>query len=197
MCGAAILCKASAAQIADEEGQAAFQHLYLIALDTWPSDSSIAPRRRAAPAPRKAFLYSLILPGAGQVYNGHWWKVPFVYAAVGGAAVVAINSQKNYSLFQEAYFNKVNSLPLPGGIPPAFDDARTLRVIRDRYDRRRQSWYVYTAAAYALQAVEALVDAHLQGFDISEDLSLHLHPGLIPVGNGSIAPGIGIALRLQ
>ncbi len=161
------------------------------------ADTTKPAKLRTPPVPKKALVYSLILPGAGQVYNGHWWKVPFVYGALGGALAVAIDSQTNYNLFQDAYEAKLQGRPLPDGIPPVLDDARRLRVLRDRYDRRRQSWYIYSVAAYGLQAVEALVDAHLQNFDVSEDLSLRLQPSMGLPGPGGMSPGIGLALRLK
>lgn len=163
--------------------------------DTSLADTSAREKRlRPLPEPRKAMVRSLTFPGLGQLYNGRWWKTPFVYGALGGAVYVAVSSTTTYRDFQDAYVLKL------AGEPHAFsntslDDARRLRIQRDRYDKRRQSWYIYSVAIYGLQALEALVDAHLQNFDVSEDLSMGVKPVLVmPPGGGSL-PGIGLVLR--
>jgi hypothetical protein len=160
------------------------------------TDTTEMPKLRRHPVPKKAGLYSLILPGAGQVYNGSWWKVPFVYGALGGAIAVAVNNQQNYETFRDAYTLKLKNEPHEFS-DTVLDDARRLRVYRDRFNKNRQTWYLLTGVAYGLQAVEALVDAHLQDFDVDEDLSLRLKPSLGMPGPGGMAPGIGIVLRLN
>ncbi len=174
-----------------EAGRTIFQ----TSADTTRTDSSARDKRlRPLPEPRKAMVRSLTFPGLGQLYNGRWWKTPFVYGALGGAVYVAVSSTTTYRDFQDAYVLKL------AGEPHAFsntslDDARRLRIQRDRYDKRRQSWYIYSVAIYGLQALEALVDAHLQNFDVSEDLSMGVKPvWVMPPGGGSL-PGIGLVLR--
>ena len=158
-----------------------------------PQDTTKIAREKPYRDPKKAMLYSLILPGAGQIYNGRWWKTPFVYGAIGGTIAVAVNNQQNYQTFQEAYVLKLQNQPhqFSGTV---LDDVRRLRVFRDRYDKGRQSWYIYTVAVYGLQAVEALVDAHLQDFDVSEDLSIKLKPCLSLPPLGPAMPGFALSI---
>lgn len=163
--------------------------------DSIPADSTDRHQgARPLPEPRKAMVRSLIFPGLGQIYNGRWWKTPFVYGAVGGAVYVAVSGSRNYRVFQDAYVAKL------AGEPHVFsntslDDARRLRIQRDRYDKQRQTWYIYSVAIYGLQAVEALVDAHLQNFDVSEDLSVRFKPSLAIPPTGIITPGISLVLQ--
>jgi hypothetical protein len=155
-----------------------------------PDTAKVEPAKRFKD-PKKAMVYSLILPGAGQFYNGRWWKTPLVYGAIGGTLAVAINNQQNYRIFQEAYLLKLQQQThrFSGTV---LDDSRRLRVFRDRFDKGRQSWYIFSVAVYGLQAVEALVDAHLQDFDVSEDLSIQLKPTLSLPALGPPMPGFGI-----
>ena len=43
-------------------------------------------------SPQKATIMSACLPGLGQVYNGKWWKVPIVYAGLGGLGYLVYNN---------------------------------------------------------------------------------------------------------
>ena len=71
-----------------------------------------------------------------------------------------------------------------------------LRSLRNTYDRQTQLSYIGTVAVYAIIAVEAFVDAHLQNFDTDENLSFRLKPILTsPPLQGTYA-GIGIVLNL-
>lgn len=175
--------------------KAAFIFENMLALDSIPADSTERNQQvRPLPEPRKAMVRSLIFPGLGQIYNGRWWKTPFVYGAVGGAVYVAVSGSRNYRIFQDAYVAKL------AGEPHVFsntslDDTRRLRIQRDRYDKQRQTWYIYSVAIYGLQAVEALVDAHLQNFDVSEDLSVRFKPAFTVPPAGGITPGIGLVLH--
>jgi hypothetical protein len=160
--------------------------------DSIPADSAQQQKSaRPLPEPRKAMVRSLIFPGLGQIYNGHWWKTPFVYGAVGGAVYVAVSGSRNYRVFQDAYVAKLEGKPHVFS-NTSLDDARRLRIQRDRYDKQRQTWYIYSVAAYGLQAVEALVDAHLQNFDVSEDLGFRIKPTFMAPPSGGMAPGIGL-----
>ena len=69
------------------------------------------------------------------------------------------------------------------------------------YRGNRDIFYLYIGIAYGLQIVDALVDAHLQDFDVSNDLSLHWQPQLLPMpgqpGALPINPGVLFALRVR
>jgi hypothetical protein len=165
-------------------------------------DSTDTPKVKRLPDPKKSLLYSLILPGAGQVYNGRWWKVPFVYGALGATVGVYLYNQENYKNFQLAYSARLAGDPVPSGLPPEFSnpvlqELRTLRVYRDRYNKDRQSWLIYSIGVYGLQAIEALVDAHLRDFDVNEDLSLRLKPSLGMPGPGGMTPGVSLTLTIR
>jgi len=149
------------------------------------------------PDPMKAGIMSLVIPGAGQVYNGRWWKVPIVYAAMGGVVYAITWNTEQYNRFQTAYQLKLDDQPheFTG---TSFDNTQALRSIRDTYDKNRQLSYVGLVFVYLLNGIEAFVDAHLQNFDISEDLSLRMQPRL-GLDALSLQPmlGLGVSIPLN
>lgn len=156
---------------------------------------SIGPRKHS---PRTATLLSLCLPGAGQVYNqkNWWWKVPVIYG--GGTALVygAIFYSNNYRDFSRAYeFRRLNpDLPISD---PRFDrDEANLRSIRDSYRDARDQCFIGLGVLYALQIVDAAVEAHFFDFNVSEDLSLNIQPQFVL--NGPINySGVQLTLKLK
>jgi hypothetical protein len=148
------------------------------------------------PVPKKALLWSII-PGGGQVYNRDWWKVPLV---AGGFYALYRTIDYNtdiYRRLQNAYLLKLDDQEheFSGS---SIDNVSTLRNLRDRYDKSTQMSYVFLILGYALQGVEAYVDAHLRQFDIDDDLSMRLKPTLdiLPV-SGQAVMGIGVVIPIK
>lgn len=148
------------------------------------------------PSPKKAAYLSLALPGAGQMYNKRWWKVPLVYGALGGMVLTIDYNQGLYRRFKKAYIQKLNGEETEfEGF--AVNTPSGLRRLRDKYDKSTQLSYIGLVFVYGLQAMEAFVDAHLKTFDVSEDLSLQLKPSLQTDSFGQSALGVGVALRFE
>lgn len=146
---------------------------------------SVMVAEKWLPDPKKAVKYSLMLPGAGQIYNRHWWKAPFVWGALGGTIFVVDYNQTRYRDFRDAL-----NASLAGKehkyTGTLIDNETALRARRDQFDKNTQQAYFLIVAVYAAQAIEAFTDAHLQDFDISDDFSLRLglptpEPGQMPV----------------
>ena len=156
--------------------------------------------------PGKAALLSAILPGAGQIYNRRWWKLPLVYGAVGGTIGLEVFYQRGYTEFAQAYNitaadpTKLHSSDL-GTRAQQFNTTDALKQGVIFYRGYRDIFYLYIGIAYGLQIVDALVDAHLQNFDVSDDLSLHWEPALLPTpGQPTVLPtnpGVMFALRMK
>lgn len=120
--------------------------------------------------PGKAAMYSLMVPGWGQVYNGKIWKLPLVYGLEGAAIYYLISSRSSYKDFDACYTSLVtdqSQIPECRGISTV-DDAF---VIRQAYRKRRELSFVFVAGAHLFQAFEAFIDRHLVDFDLDEDLS--------------------------
>lgn len=132
-------------------------------------------RDKKYPNPTRAAVFSLALPGYGQFYNKKYWKIPIVYAGLGGLTWLAIDQQKQYNTYKEYYKNKVDGDPNTIDVLPNAN-AEAVRRVRNQYDKRRQQAYIGIAAFWILSAVDAYVDAHLMSFDVSEDLTMHIQP---------------------
>ena len=147
--------------------------------------------RKTFPNPRTALRLSLVMPGAGQLYNGKWWKVPVVYAGIGAMVVAVDFNQDRYRRLKTALELQLQNKPHEFSGRINTPDA--LRSLRNSYDRQTQLSYIGTVVVYAVVAVEAFVDAHLQNFDTDENIGFRLKPVLVvPPAQGTYA-GIGLA----
>ena len=132
---------------------------------------------------KKATTLACIFPGAGQVYNRSYWKVPFV---VGGFAsmVYCIDwNNRGYQRFKKAYSLLADYQLHPELYPDGPTDefhgrysADFIRNLRNNYRRNRDLCIIISGALSILQIVDAHVDAHLKDYDISDDLSMNLEP---------------------
>ncbi len=148
------------------------------------------------PNPKASLFLSFALPGTGQIYNKKIWKAPIIYAGMGGMIYFLDDSSTKYVAYRNAYKRSISEgsstfqSPL---IEPNLSSA-ALKIQRDKYEKRRTLSYIGTFAVYGLFALEAFVDAHLQSFDISKDLSLELKPSIQE--NYSL-PGLGVVLSVK
>lgn len=132
---------------------------------------------------KKATTLACICPGAGQIYNQSYWKVPFV---VGGFATLGYCidwNNRGYQRFKKAYKllaeYEANPEAFPNGPTDEFRgrySATFIRNLRNNYRRNRDLCIILTGAMYVLQIVDAHVDAHLKDYDISDDLSMNIEP---------------------
>lgn len=148
------------------------------------------------PDPGKAGILSLVLPGAGQIYNRKWWKLPIVYGVLGGLTFWEIDNVRTYREYRDNYKWIVDGDATTEPIPKyAGVDKDNLRAARDDFRKYVEQTGLALGLAYLLTAADAFVDAHLQRFDVSDDLSLQLRPR---VRSGPDAgPVLGLALELQ
>ena len=142
------------------------------------SNVSIGSTIRTKKVPSTAALYSAALPGLGQLYNGRYWKAPIVWVSMGVGVYATIWNQKNYNVFLEAY-----RIRLSGGVDDYFvvlKDEEQLISWMDFYRNQRDLSVIITIGLYALNIIDAYVDAHLLNFEISDDLSMRVEPSVFP-----------------
>lgn len=134
-------------------------------------------------SPKKAVIFSAILPGAGQVYNHlampkgkkkAYWKVPLIYTGLGLSTYYIITNQRTQLSLKEEYNNRQNNLPLN----PEWEvyDTEGVLTLYNQYVNWRDLSILAFGAVYLLQVVDAGIEAHFVTFDISEDLSLAFGP---------------------
>lgn len=130
-------------------------------------------------SPSKAIIYALVLPGLGQAYNKKYYKMPIVWAALGGAGYAISFNGNQYQLASEEYARNP-------------DDTNEWYLTTWR--RNLELSYIALIAVYALQVLDAYVDAYLFYWDVNEDLSIRIAPSLQPLmtpGNMGSPGGFG------
>nr|WP_315173976.1 DUF5683 domain-containing protein [uncultured Flavobacterium sp.] len=119
--------------------------------------------------PAKAAFYSAVLPGLGQAYNKKYWKIPLVYGAMGTSLYFYIDNNKKYHQYRDAYKRR-----LEGYTDDDFSYLDKTRLIAGQkfYQRNRDLSALVTLAFYALNIIDANVDAALIQFNVDENLSV-------------------------
>lgn len=153
-------------------------------------------------APSKAAFFSAVFPGLGQIYNKRYWKVPIVWGAIGGAIYAYTFNDNIYQRFRTAFkrrqagFIDDEFYNPPGTVTVPRLDQGDLQNEQERYQRDRDLWLLVSIGLYALNIVDANVDAHLKQFNVDEDLSLDLQPYL-DVDPFTNRPNYGVAMVLR
>lgn len=141
--------------------------------------------------PHVATIRSAILPGWGQFYNKKYWKIPIVYGALGVSAGIFFFNLKTYNELRQAVILKSDGIPGNDTlISPELQNLplEALRIYRNSYRQNIDYSVLAFLVIWGLNVVDATVDAHLKGFDVSPDLSLKIKPGYqMSTGNASIS----------
>lgn len=165
------------------------------------------------PKPTKALWLSLVLPGAGQIYNRKYWKLPIIYGGFLGCAYALTWNQMMYRDYSQAYLDIMDDDPNTKSyldmLPPRYDITgredqfkKIFKRKKDFYRRYRDLSAFCFIGVYLLSVVDAYVDAQLSEFDISPDLSMKVEPAVIDTPklmggttSGRAAYGVGCSLR--
>ncbi|MBO4587229.1 MAG: hypothetical protein J5677_05370 [Bacteroidales bacterium] len=150
----------------------------------------VVPKEHSA---SKALLLS-ILPGAGQIYNGQAWKVPIIYGAFAGVGYFVYYNYNKMVTFKDEYLYRVNHNDTPNLPEYAAYSTSSIYSLYNSYDRDFQLMIIVGVAVYALNLIDAYVFGHLYDFQIDDNLSLSISPGLMPTDVGW-QPTLGMSLR--
>jgi hypothetical protein len=150
-------------------------------------------------SPKKAVLLSLALPGAGQVYNRKYWKVVPIYGALGSTIYFAIQNHREYNEFWNAFLTRIDtdSNKIPDQFEGIYNEAQLITLINQRLNQR-DLMIILALVSYALQLVDAYVDAHLFTYDISDNISLEWRPNIqIPTHFNTASVGVQTIFSLD
>ena len=127
-------------------------------------------------SPKRAVILSALLPGLGQVYNKKYWKLPIIYGGFGGLSYWLYTSTQEYKTYRNALKIRFDDDP---NTVDEFDGSvseNNLIELKNYYKRNLDLSVIFMAVLYALNLVDAAVDAHLFNFDVSDDLSMRIQP---------------------
>jgi hypothetical protein len=151
------------------------------------------PKRHS---PTAAAWKAVVLPGWGQIYNRKYWKLPIVYGGLGALGSWVWFNADQHRFYRQAFEAKTDDNPNTPDPLPFLSEASVIST-KEFYRRQLDASILITVAFYGLQIVDAVVDAHLFEFDVSDDLALQWSPWLA-AGQGSGGAGVaGLYLNLK
>jgi len=164
----------------------------VVSLSNKNSSNELDPLR-----PAKAAFFSAVLPGLGQAYNKKYWKIPIVYAAIGGGLYFYFDNNNVYKRYRNAYKRRLagftdDEFYGPGETPFLSDEAliRAQRTLK----RNKELSMLVTVGLYVLNIIEANVDAHLIQYNLDENLALK---PFIDFNNPNYNAQMGLSLNLK
>lgn len=163
------------------------------------------------PSPKKAMWLGIVLPGAGQIYNRKFWKLPIIYGGMVGCIYAMRWNNNMYTDYSRAYLDLMDDDPNTQSynsfmhLGAQINDSNKARYEnlfkrrKDYYRRYRDLSVFCLIGVYAISIIDAYVDASLSQFDISRDLSLRVEPTVIrnqsssnPISGSSLGVNIGL-----
>ena len=160
---------------------------------------------RFVPDPKRALWLSLVIPGAGQIYNKKYWKLPIIYGGFIGCTYALLWNQQMYKDYSQAYIDIMDDDPntasylkmLPLGYDITGKEEQFKNIFKHKKDfyRRYRDLSIFAfIGVYLISVIDAYVDAQLSTFDISKDLSMKVEPAVFQqkkhFGNNMQAVGL-------
>jgi hypothetical protein len=152
---------------------------------------------------KKAVIFSAVIPGAGQIYNHiamppkkkkAFWKVPLIYAGLGATGYLMLkNNSLQRSLKREYNLREATNFTQTFDTQWEQYDYQGVLNLYDQHLNRRDLFILAFGAVYIIQVVDAAVEAHFVSFDVSEDLTLNIHPTMMSLAN----PGLKLTLNFR
>lgn len=175
----------------ESESETPLDTLQKTVLQNTPKKKPVRDWATWHPNPKRALWLALVLPGAGQIYNRKYWKLPLVYGGFVGCVYAMRWNDQMYHDYSQAYLDISDDDPntqsynqfLHLGKAITKENMATYQNLfkqrKDRYRRWRDLSFFCLLGVYALSVIDAYVDASLSEFDISNNLSLRVEPAII------------------
>ena len=160
-------------------------------VDTLPVKKQKRDWKTWRPDPKKALWLAIVIPGAGQIYNRKYWKLPIVYGGFVGCAYAMRWNNMMYKDYSQAYIDLTDNDPNTKSYErfQQFSNRITQANIqryqelfknrKNRFRRWRDLSFFVMCGVYAISIIDAYVDASLSEFDISDDLTMRVAPTII------------------
>lgn len=129
-------------------------------------------------SPTVAMLCSIV-PGGGQIYNHKYWKLPIVYGALSASGFFLYYSAHKMVTYRNEFIYRRDGLNTQ--LDPNLAEFSDENILQMKNNQRRNMEIAIgvTAVLYVLNIIDAMVDAHLYYFDVSDDLSIHWKPTMM------------------
>lgn len=149
--------------------------------------AQVIDTKRWIPDPKRALWLAIVLPGAGQIYNRKYWKLPIIYGGFIGCTYALMWNGTMYRDYSQAYQdimdNDANTKSYEDFLPVGYDVNGRLEYLQNLFKRKKNYFRRYRdlsiiamIGVYLLSIVDAYVDAELSSFDISRDLTMKVRP---------------------
>lgn len=161
------------------------------------------PKKKFVPNSNRSLWLAMVFPGAGQIYNRKYWKLPIVYGGFVGCAYALNWNNKMYKDYSQAYLDIMDDDPntksyedfLPLNYDISGEEDRFKEIFRKRKDiyRRQRDLSIFCfIGVYVLSIIDAYVDAELSDFDITKDISMKVEPALLNDGKTRNYNSVGV-----
>lgn len=140
-------------------------------------DGVLSFKSDTKPNPGRSTIYSILLPGLGQIYNGELFKVPIYWGCIMGSVHFLMTNNTNYVRFKRIHNEATDPNPeISSNVPIS---GETAKWYRDVYRRYRDYSIVATAAFYLLQVIDANVFAYMHDFEVDDNITMNVEPAVI------------------
>lgn len=168
-------------------------------------------RKRWIPNSNKSVWLAMVLPGAGQIYNRKYWKLPIIYGGFVGCAYALTWNTQMYKDYSQAYQDIMSDNPNQNSYLDFLSPGLTVEDVqknlewyqqtfknkKDFYRRQRDLSVFVFIGVYLLSVIDAYVDAELSDFDISKDLSMSFEPAVFNGVHRGYPEAIGIRCSIK
>jgi len=164
------------------------------------SESVVIKRKHS---PKVATYLSTVVPGAGQIFNGKYWKVPLIYAGFAVGYYLNRSFNSSYITYKNLYNIQQDSVTVN---PTKFQyitykgnkfEPAAIQEARNRMRKNRDLTTICLSVWYVLNIVDACVDAYLFDYDMSDNLSVNIKPSLFYLNKENYSAGIALRFYVK